>query len=142
MPKPTLEDAIQLALNAHRGVNQYNGQPYILHPLAVMQQVHTEHEQMAAVLHDVVEDSEVTLDDLREQGYPPAVVTAVDALTRRDDETYEEFVLRAKADPIARRVKMADIQHNIDVRRLNAVTAKDAERLERYRRAWFVLLED
>lgn len=142
MPKPTIADAIQLALTAHAGQTQPNGQPYILHPLAVMHRVRTEHEQMAAVLHDVVEDTPITLDDLRERGYPAAVVAAVDALTRREGEDYAAFIARAKAHPIARAVKLADIDHNLDVRRLTAVSADDAARLERYRAAWFVLHSD
>jgi (p)ppGpp synthase/HD superfamily hydrolase len=132
---PTLEDAIALAVEAHRGQKEKAGQPYILHVLRVMFRLEAEPEQMAGVLHDLVEDTPYTLDDLRRLGYPEPVVTAVDCLTRREDETYEEFVERAGANSIARRVKLADLEDNMDIRRLPAVTERDRERLERYIRA-------
>jgi (p)ppGpp synthase/HD superfamily hydrolase len=129
---PTLEDAIALAVEAHRGQRDKTGQPYILHALRVMLRLETEHEQMAGVLHDVVEDTPHTLEDLRRLGYPDAVVEAADCLTRRGDETYEQFVERAIANPIARRVKLADIEDNMDVRRIGEISEKDRERLNRY----------
>ena len=132
---PTLEDAIALAVEAHRGQKEKAGQPYILHILRVMFRLGVEPEQMAGVLHDLVEDTPYTLDDLRRLGYPERVVTAIDCLTRREDETYEEFVERAGAHPIARRVKLADLEDNMDIRRLSAVTERDRERLNRYIRA-------
>ena len=132
---PTLEDAIALAIEAHRGQKEKAGQPYILHVLRVMFQLETEQEQVAGVLHDLVEDTSYTLDDLRRLGYPDPVVTAVDCLTRREDESYEEFVERAGAHPIARRVKLADLEDNMDIRRLPEVTERDLERLNRYIRA-------
>ncbi len=132
----TLEDAIALAVQAHRGQPDRYGAPYILHPLRVMQRVEGKHERMAAVLHDVVEDTSYTLDDLRQMGYPDDVLRAVDHLTRRDDETYEQYVERAAADPVARRVKLADLEDNMDIHRLDTVTDKDRERLNRYLKAW------
>ena len=132
---PTLEDAIALANEAHRGQKEKAGQPYILHVLRVMFRLETEQEQVAGVLHDLVEDTSYTLDDLRRLGYPDPVVTAVDCLTRREDESYEEFVERAGAHPIARRVKLADLEDNMDIRRLSEVTERDLERLNRYIRA-------
>jgi len=132
---PTLEDAIALAIEAHRGQKEKAGQPYILHVLRVMFRLETEQEQVAGVLHDLVEDTSYTLDDLRRLGYPDPVVTAVDCLTRREDESYEEFVERAGAHPIARRVKLADLEDNMDIRRLPEVTERDLERLNRYIRA-------
>ena len=132
---PTLEDAIALAVEAHRGQKEKAGQPYILHVLRVMFRLDTEQEQMAGVLHDLVEDTSYTLDDLRRLGYPESVVMAIDCLTRREDESYEEFVERAGAHPIARRVKLADLEDNMDIRRLPAVTERDLERLNRYIRA-------
>ncbi|MEL6271954.1 MAG: GTP pyrophosphokinase [Chloroflexota bacterium] len=136
---PTIEDAIFLALEAHRGVKQKDGSPYILHPLALMTRFHTEAEQMVAVLHDVIEDTDVALDDLRAAGYPENVLQALELVTRRSDETYDEFIERIKPHPLARRVKIADLEHNMDVRRLPEVTEKDRERMERYRRTWFTL---
>ena len=137
-----LEDAISLAVQAHRGQKDRAGAPYILHPLRMMFRVETDAEKMAAVLHDVVEDTAWTLDGLRAEGFPEDVVAAVDHLTRRESESYEEFVRRAAAHPVARRVKIADLEDNMDVRRTGTVTQKDVDRLTRYHRAWRSLTAD
>lgn len=137
-----IEDAIALAVQAHRGQKDRAGAPYILHPLRMMFRVETDAEKVVAVLHDVVEDTDWTLDDLRAQGFPEEVVAAVDHLTRREEECYEEFVRRAAAHPVARRVKIADLEDNMDVRRTGTVTEKDVERLTRYHRAWRSLTSD
>jgi (p)ppGpp synthase/HD superfamily hydrolase len=137
-----LEEAIGIATEAHRGQRDRAGAPYILHPLRMMFAVQTDAERMAAVLHDVVEDTEWTLEALRERGFPEQVVTAVDHLTRREGESYEAFVLRAAEHPVARRVKVADLEDNMDVRRLGTVSADDAERLTKYHRAWRLLTGD
>ena len=133
---PTLEDAIALAVEAHRGQRDKAGQTYILHPLRVMMRLDTDAERMAAILHDVVEDTPYTLERLRELGYPEEVLGALDCLTKRDGETYEAFIERVRPHPLARRVKLADLEDNMDVRRLPTVGPKEAERLARYRAAW------
>jgi (p)ppGpp synthase/HD superfamily hydrolase len=143
--KPTLEHAILLAFKSHEGVLDRAGQPYLLHPLRVMLKLETETERIVGVLHDVVEDTrdkpnQVTLDDLRCIGYSGEVVEAIDCVTNRDGESYEDFVARAKANPIARKVKLADVEDNMDVRRLpTKLTETDLRRLEKYRRAWEIL---
>lgn len=134
-----LEEAIGIAVQAHRGQVDRAGAPYILHPLRMMFAVRTDDERMAAVLHDVVEDTEWTLEALRERGFPQPVLSAVDHLTRRGGETYEAFILRAAGDPVARRVKVADLEDNLDVRRMGTVQADDLERLTKYHRAWQLL---
>lgn len=138
MTTPTLEMAIALAVEKHRGKRDKGGQPYILHPLRVMLAVDTDEERRVAVLHDVVEDTGVTLEDLRALGYPEREVLAIDALTRRKDRerNYEEFIERARQNPLARKVKLADLADNMDVRRLAVVDDAARERLERYRQAW------
>src|SRR4051794_37502988 len=136
---PTLKDAIALATEAHRGQVDKSGQPYILHPIRVMLRCQTEPQRIAAVLHDVVEDTGRTFDDLRGLGYPEEVIKALDCLTKRDGEAYEAFVERAASDPIARVVKIADIEDNMDLRRLSDVSEKDVERIGRYVRAWWRL---
>ncbi|MFP2904880.1 HD domain-containing protein [Pyxidicoccus sp. 3LFB2] len=138
---PSLEDALALAVQAHHGQRDKAGQPYILHPLRVMMRLETDAERTVALLHDVVEDTPWTLERLRAAGYPEDVLAALDALTRRDGETYEAFVERLRPDALARRVKLADLEDNMDVRRLTQVTPKDAERLARYRAAWARLRE-
>lgn len=138
----TLEQAIQLAVEAHRGQTDRYGSPYILHPLRVMQRVRSEAARIAAVLHDVVEDTPYTLSDLRERGFSPLVVAAVDRLTRREDETYEAFIERIKPDALAVEVKIADLEDNMDIRRATRpLSEDDVQRMERYRRAWAVLIQ-
>lgn len=133
---PTLDDAILLAVEAHRGQVDKAGQPYILHPLRVMLRLDREPDRTVAILHDVVEDTGYTLDDLRFRGYPAVVLQALDCLTRRPNESYAEFVARVSSDPLARRVKLADLEDNLDVRRLPQVEPSDAARLGRYMAAW------
>lgn len=134
--EPTLEDAIVLAARSHRGQVDKAGAPYILHPLRVMLRLKDEAARIAAVLHDVLEDAGVTLEFLREQGYSEEVLLALDALTRRAGETYADFIERAAGDPLARRVKLADLADNMDASRLREITEKDRERQARYRAAW------
>lgn len=130
-----LEKAIALAVKAHRGQIDKAGQPYILHPIRVMSAMDSVEEKMAAVLHDVIEDSPMNLDGLRLEGFPEAVVAAVDSLTRRPGETYTDFIARACLNPIARRVKRADLLDNLDVTRIDRLTDRDLNRMAKYHRA-------
>lgn len=136
---PTLEQAIALAVESHRGQVDKAGHPYILHPLRVMFALEGELERMAAVLHDVVEDTPITFEQLRTMGFPAEVVVALEHLTKREGESYSEFVERAARHPIARRVKLADIEDNLDLRRIAEPTDDDLARLRRYRAAWQLL---
>ncbi|MFO7731267.1 MAG: HD domain-containing protein [Spirochaetia bacterium] len=131
-----LEEAIELALEAHRGQTQRNGAPYILHSLYVMQQVNGEVRQTAAVLHDVLEDSPMTLDDLRSKGFSEQVVSLVDALSRRAAETYEQYIQRLAKTPAAIPIKLADLRHNMDALRLVDFTPDDGFRFQRYHKAY------
>ena len=126
----TLERAIEIAARAHAGQVDKAGQPYILHPLRLMLAVRTPHERMAAVLHDIVEDTPTTFDDLVAEGFPPEVVAAVRALTKTDGEKRIDAAHRAAADPVARAVKLADVADNMDLSRIAAPTEKDHARLE------------
>jgi (p)ppGpp synthase/HD superfamily hydrolase len=130
-----LERAIALAAMAHAGQTDKGGAPYILHPLRLMMRMQTEEDRIAAVLHDVVEDSEWTIEGLRAEGFAESVLCAVEALTRRKGEPYEEFVARAAQNPLARRVKRADLEDNSDLGRLLAPTDEDRARAEKYRGA-------
>lgn len=131
----TLERAIAIAAEAHAGVVDKAGAPYILHPLRVMLNVTTLEERMVAVLHDVVEDTQWAFDALRGEGFSETVIAGIDAVTRRGSEDYETFVLRAAANPIGRRVKLADLTDNMDLSRISHPTEKDMQRIEKYRRA-------
>jgi (p)ppGpp synthase/HD superfamily hydrolase len=137
--KATVEDAVSIAARAHRGQKDKAGAPYLLHPLRMMLRMDTEAAMMAAVLHDVVEDTEWTLERLREAGFSEEVLEAVDCLTHREGESYEEFVERVRTNLIARQVKIADLEDNMNVRRMNQLGPKELERMEKYHRAWRVL---
>ena len=136
----TIEQAIQLAARAHAGQVDKAGQPYILHPLRVMLRLNGTEERIAAVLHDVVEDTEVTLEDLRTTGFSDAVVTAVEALTKRPGESRLDAAARAAENKIARAVKLADNAENMDLSRIPHPTAKDHARLEEYKAVRALLL--
>jgi (p)ppGpp synthase/HD superfamily hydrolase len=136
----TLERAIELAAKAHAGQVDKAGQPYILHPLRLMLAVRTPHERMAAVLHDVVEDTSVSFDDLVAEGFPAEVVAAVRALTKTQGEKRIEAAHRAAADPVARAVKLADVADNMDLSRIAAPTQKDFDRLKEYEQVRAILL--
>lgn len=129
----TLERAIQIAAKAHAGQVDKAGQPYILHPLRVMLTLRSPHERMAAVLHDVVEDTELTFADLAEQGFPAEVIEAVRALTKQPGESRLQAAERAVQNPIARAVKLADVADNMDLNRLPEPTETDFARLREYR---------
>lgn len=132
----TLEKALMLAAAAHAGQLDKAGQPYILHPLRQAVQAPTLETQILAVLHDVVEDSATTLDDLRMAGFDDEIVSAVDALTRRDGEDYFAYLRRAVANPLARVVKRLDLLDNMDLTRLpGPLSDGDIERLRRYKAA-------
>lgn len=138
----TLERAVAIAAEAHAGQADKAGAPYLLHTLRVMLQLETAEERMAGVLHDVVEDSPWTLDQLRAEGFSPQVLDAVDAVTRQEVESYEDFVLRAGRHPIGRRVKIADLRDNLDLSRIPHPTERDRARLDRYRRALELLARE
>ena len=131
----TLERAIEIAAAAHAGQQDKAGAPYILHPLRVMLAQKENAQRIAAVLHDVVEDTPWTLEQLRAEGFSDDVLRAVDALTKREGEDYSDFVERAGRDPVARPVKIADIRDNMDASRIAMLTDRDRERIEKYRQA-------
>src|SRR5918912_706704 len=108
----TVEDAVSIAARAHRGQKDKAGAPYLLHPLRMMLRMDSEAAMMAAVLHDVVEDTDWTLERLRGEGFPDEVLGAVDCLTHRDGESYQDFVERVRTNPVARQVKIADLEDN------------------------------
>jgi len=132
----TLNQAIALAARAHEGQFDKAGAPYVLHPLRLMLRQPSLEGMMVAVLHDVVEDTGISLADLRADGFPPSVVEAVAALTRRPQESYEDFIQRLAPNPLARRVKLADLEDKLDLRRLDTLRDRDLERARRSHMAW------
>ena len=131
----TLERAIAIAATAHAGQVDKGGAPYILHPLKVMLRMTTLEERIVAVLHDVVEDCDISLDDLRKEGFSEEVLTAIQSVTKVPGESYEDFVERAAQNPIGRVVKLADLEENSDLSRIASPSWEDLERIEKYRRA-------
>ena len=129
------QQALAIARDAHKGQVDKAGVDYIQHPLFVASLVEGELAKTVALLHDVVEDSDWTLEDLRKKGLPEEVVQAVGILTKKRNEKYEEYILRVKQNPLARQVKLADLQHNSDLSRLTTVTEIDRKRAEKYRQA-------
>ncbi|HEX6358223.1 HD domain-containing protein [Actinophytocola sp.] len=125
----TLDEAIQVARRAHEGQLDKSGRPYIAHPLRVMGALRDEHERMAAVLHDVVEDTSVTLADLRAAGCPEQVLSAVAAISKQPGEDQEAYLARVAANPIALAVKRADLADNMSPERLSRLDTQTQERL-------------
>ena len=130
-----LEKAIVIATEAHAGQMDRSGAPYIMHPIRVMTHCDTLFEKTCGVLHDVIEDTSVTLEDLRMAGFSEDVVDVVDLLSRREDEDYEAFIERICTDVRACRVKQADLRDNMDMSRLQNPTSEDFERMKKYEKA-------
>lgn len=131
-----LDLAIKIATDAHAGQVDKGGQPYILHPLRVMLAMETEDERIVAVLHDVIEDTAITANDLYwMHGFKPSIMIAVVALTRGKNEDYFDFIRRCMGNPLARAVKIADILDNLDPRRPLPSDPKAGERRKKYWRA-------
>ena len=128
----TIERAIEIAARAHAGSVDKAGAPYVFHPLRLMFAVSGPYERMAAVLHDVVEDTAVTLEDLRLEGFPNEVIDAVDALSKKEGESRLDAAMRASRNPIARIVKLADVKDNMDINRITNPSEKDYARLKEY----------
>jgi (p)ppGpp synthase/HD superfamily hydrolase len=137
---PTLEDAISFAVKAHRGRKDKAGAVYVLHPLRVMLRMKTKNERIVAVLHDVVEDTKYSIEDLRKAGYSDKILKAIDHLTHDRGEAYEQFIKRVKLNSLARGVKIADLKDNLDLSRIKRPKERDLRRMKKYRRALKELL--
>jgi len=129
----SLEKAIAIAAYAHEGQVDKGGAAYILHPLRVMMAVEGEYLQIAAVLHDVLEDSDVTVKDLADAGIPQPVILAVIALTRLPGMSRNDAARMAASNPIARVVKIADLEDNMRLDRISSPTPEDYKRVAEYR---------
>lgn len=128
-----IRKAYCLSKNAHKGQVDKAGRDYFLHPCVVAENVHTVNEKVVALLHDVVEDTEVSLQDLEDAGFPRVVVDAVDAITKRAGEAYDKYIERVKNNRIALIVKISDMQHNSDISRIKDPKEEDYERVKKYR---------
>ncbi len=132
--------ALKLCFAAHKYQLDKSGMPYVFHPFHLAEQMTDEETTVVALLHDVVEDTSYTIEDLREMGFPESVLEAIRLMTHEDGESYLDYVARLKANPIARAVKLADLQHNSDLTRLDTVDERALARVEKYKKA-IALLE-
>ena len=136
---PLTKRAILFAFDAHRGQYDKSGLPYIAHPLHVAESMETEDECVVALLHDVLEDTDITVEDLTRIGISDRQIAALKLLCHDDSVPYLEYVQSIRVDPIARKVKLADLHHNSDLTRLNVITTQDIERVEKYKQAIEIL---
>jgi (p)ppGpp synthase/HD superfamily hydrolase len=131
-----LERAIEIAQEAHKGVKDKGGHDYINHPIRVMHAMSNDQEKIVAILHDVVEDSDWTFDRLKEEGFEDSLIESLRCVTKySEEEDYQEFIKRAATNKIATKVKIADIEDNLDLSRLGTLTEKDLTRIEKYKKA-------
>lgn len=133
--------ALVISFNAHKEQVDKSGMPYVYHPYRIAEQMEDEYSTCVALLHDVVEDTDITLEDLKDNGFPQEVLEAVALMTHNDDTPYFDYIKRIKTNPIATAVKLADLQDNSNYERLDKVEIKDLQRLEKYREAKRILAE-
>lgn len=135
MKQSQSEKAYEIAKRAHLGQIDKAGEDYIKHPEKVASFVNSDEEKAVAYLHDVIEDTELTLEDLREYGFSEEVLKAVDVITKKKGQDYQTYLNSVKENKLARVVKLADLRHNSDLTRLINITEKDIERKEKYQKA-------
>ena len=137
-----LEKAILIATTAHSGQLDKAGEPYILHPLRVMLSLNTYNEKIVGVLHDVIEDTDITIEYLKTNGFKDQleILAALESLSRKGKESYEDFILRIKLNPLGTTVKLADLKDNMNLSRIKEPTEKDFLRTKKYKHALKILL--
>lgn len=136
---PITKKALQLCFEAHKEQVDKSGIPYVFHPFYLAEQMEDENTTVVALLHDVVEDTDYTLEDLREIGFPQEVIDALALLTHDPEVPYMEYVSEIAKNPVAKAVKIADLKHNSDLSRLDAVDEKILKRREKYLQALALL---
>ena len=134
--------ALELAVEKHKNQTDKAGNPYILHPLHVMENVNSKEGKIVAILHDIIEDTDVTEDYLLKIGLSKRIVDAVVALTRSEDIDYQEYIKNLSSNPLAKEVKLADLEHNMDLKRLPTLEEKALERNRKYQIAYHYLINN
>ena len=134
--------ALELAVEKHKNQTDKAGNPYILHPLHVMENVNSKEGKIVAILHDIIEDTDITEDYLFKIGLSKRIVDAVVALTRSEDIDYQEYIKTLSSNPLAKEVKLADLEHNMDLKRLPTLEEKDLERNRKYQIAYHYLINN
>ena len=133
--------AMKLCFQAHKDQVDKSGIPYIFHPIHLAEQMKDEDTTIVALLHDVVEDTPCTLEDLSAMGFGPQIIAAIRLMTHEEGVPYLDYVAKIKENPIAKAVKLADLQHNSDLTRLDYVNEKALERVRKYGKAMKLLIE-
>ena len=133
--------ALKFCFEAHKNQYDKSGMPYVFHPFHLAEQMTTEETTVVALLHDLVEDTDYTIADLTEMGFPKAITEAIGLMTHEKGVDYFEYVAAIKENPIAKAVKIADLTHNSDLSRLDEVTEKALSRREKYQKALKMLTE-
>ncbi len=136
-----LQKAINIATEAHKGQLDRYDAPYIFHVMRVMMRGKNEDEKLVALLHDVVEDTGSTFEDLQKEGFPEHIIDAVRCLTKGEDEPYDDYISRVKTNKLAIAVKINDLEDNMDVRRMPHMEVKDVDRFNKYLRAYQHLIK-
>jgi len=131
-----LQRALEIAVESHKNQKQKDGTPYALHPIRLSMSLQSEEHKIVALLHDVVEDTDWTFEDLVGEGFSANVIEALRLLTHTDGSSYEDYVERLASNPLAKVVKIADLTDNMDIKRIPDPTEKDFARLQKYHRAW------
>ena len=134
-----IEKALSIALEAHKGQVDKAGKPYILHPLRLMMGLEDEVEMIAALLHDVIEDSDLTAEDLKKAGIPDEAIEIIGYLTKQKGEAYDDFIKRISPHRKASQVKIKDIEDNMDISRLETIGEVDLARLAKYHKSLKIL---
>ena len=133
--------ALKISFNAHKNQVDKSGMPYVFHPFHLAEQMDDEYSVCVALLHDVVEDTDITVEELITKGFPKEVINAIELMTHSDSVPYLDYVKAIKNNPIACKVKLADLKHNSDLSRLDKIDDKALERVEKYKKAIEILQE-
>lgn len=133
--------ALKISFNAHKNQVDKSGMPYVFHPFHLAEQMDDEYSVCVALLHDVVEDTDITIEELIIEGFPKEVINAIELMTHSDSVPYLDYVKIIKNNPIARKVKLADLMHNSDLSRLDKIDDKVLERVAKYKKAIGILQE-
>lgn len=137
-----LEKAIDISYNAHKGQYDKAGKPYVSHPIYVAGKMKTNEEIIVALLHDVIEDTDLTLECLIKEGYTGEIINAIEAITRNPEEDYFQYINRVKLNPLAKKIKIEDLKHNMDLKRIGNPTEEDLQRVKKYKKALEILMEN
>lgn len=132
--------ALRIAIRAHEGQQDKSGREYVMHPICVAERCKDTRAKIVALLHDTIEDTDVTIEYLRKEGFPEEIIDAVLSVTKQEGENYEDFVRRAARNAIGKEVKIADLEDNMDIRRLKEIKEEDVARLRKYLSAWQYLI--